>query len=152
MNDHPDVRIFPPAVVGGSALAALALQRFAPLQLMPKRVARPLGAALVLGAVAVAVSGFRALHAAHTTFDVREATTAVVTTGIYGRTRNPLYLGLMLMYLGFGTLRNSRWHWMLAIPTAAALQYLVILREEAYLERKFGAEYRDYKARVRRWL
>jgi protein-S-isoprenylcysteine O-methyltransferase Ste14 len=150
--DHPDVAVFPPALIGGSALLAFALHRFFPLPAMPRRVARPLGLALTLAAAAVAASGFRALHDANTTFDVRESTTAVVTNGVYAYTRNPLYVGLILLFLGLGTLRNSRWHWMLALPTAAALHYLVIVREEAYLERKFGAEYRDYKTRVRRWL
>lgn len=56
------------------------------------------------------------------------------------------------MYLGIGSLRNSRWHWLLAAPTAAMLQRVVIAREEAYLERKFNGTYVDYKSHVRRWL
>ncbi len=59
---------------------------------------------------------------------------------------------MMLLYQGIASLRNSLWLWLLAAPTAGALQVGVIAREEAYLERKFGPEYLAYKARVRRWL
>jgi protein-S-isoprenylcysteine O-methyltransferase Ste14 len=152
MADRADVAVFPPVLVGGSALLAFVLQRVAPKPILPQSVARALGLALTTAGVAVAGAAFRELHKAHTPLDVREPTTAVVTTGIYSCTRNPIYLGLMLMYLGIGSLRNSGWHWLLALPTAAALQAGVIAREEAYLERKFGADYVDYRRRVPRWL
>lgn len=152
MADHADVAVVPPALVAGSVLLGFALQKVAPKAVLPKRVRRGLGLALTVSALAVAFSALRALREAHTPFDVREPTTAVVTTGIYAYTRNPLYLAMMMLYLGIGSLRNSRWHWLLALPTAVALQVAVIAREEAYLERKFGAEYLDYKARVRRWI
>jgi protein-S-isoprenylcysteine O-methyltransferase Ste14 len=152
MADHADVAVVPPALVAGSVLLGFALQKVAPNPVLPKRVRRGLGLALTVSAFAVAFSALRELREAHTPFDVREPTTAVVTTGIYAYTRNPLYLAMMMLYLGIGSLRNSRWHWLLALPTAVALQVAVIAREEAYLERKFGAEYLDYKARVRRWI
>jgi protein-S-isoprenylcysteine O-methyltransferase Ste14 len=152
MADHADVAVVPPALVAGSVLLGFVLQKVAPNPVLPKRVRRGLGLALTVSAFAVAFSALRELREAHTPFDVREPTTAVVTTGIYAYTRNPLYLAMMMLYLGIGSLRNSRWHWLLALPTAVALQVAVIAREEAYLERKFGAEYLDYKARVRRWI
>ncbi|HYZ15343.1 MAG TPA: isoprenylcysteine carboxylmethyltransferase family protein [Candidatus Acidoferrum sp.] len=152
MADNADVAVFPPALVGGSLLLAFGLQRIAPMRIFPRGVARALGAGLTASAIAVAVAGFRELRNADTPIDVREPTRTVVTTGIYGYTRNPLYLGLLLMYLGLGSLRNSGWHWLLAAPTAAVLQMAVIAREEAYLERKFDGTYVDYKTRVRRWL
>jgi protein-S-isoprenylcysteine O-methyltransferase Ste14 len=152
MADHADVAVVPPALVAGSMLLGFVLQKVAPNPVLPKRVRRGLGLALTVSAFAVAFSALRELREAHTPFDVREPTTAVVTTGIYAYTRNPLYLAMMMLYLGIGSLRNSRWHWLLALPTAVALQVAVIAREEAYLERKFGAEYLDYKARVRRWI
>jgi protein-S-isoprenylcysteine O-methyltransferase Ste14 len=152
MADHADVAVFPPALVAGSALLGFVLQKVAPNPILPKRVRRGLGLALTASAFAVAFSAFHELREAHTPFDVREPTTAVVTTGIYAYTRNPLYLAMMMLYLGIGSLRNSRWHWLLALPTTAALQTAVIAREEVYLERKFGADYLDYKVHVRRWI
>lgn len=152
MADRADVPVFPPGLVAGSLVLAFALQRVAPKRAFPQRVSPVLGSALMASALAVGFAGFRELRRAETPIDVREPTRTVVTTGIYAYTRNPLYLGLLLMYLGIGSLANSRWHWLLALPTAAALQRVVIAREEAYLERKFDGTYVDYKRRVRRWF
>jgi protein-S-isoprenylcysteine O-methyltransferase Ste14 len=59
----------------------------------------------------------------------------------------------MLFFLvGIGVAVRSPWILLLAVPLATTFRYVVIAREEAYLERRFGDPYRDYKARVRRWL
>jgi protein-S-isoprenylcysteine O-methyltransferase Ste14 len=75
-----------------------------------------------------------------------------VTTGIHGRSRNPIYVGLFLLYTGIGFVAHSPWILILLLPLALLIRYGVVAREEAYLERLFGDAYRDYKARVRRWL
>jgi protein-S-isoprenylcysteine O-methyltransferase Ste14 len=59
---------------------------------------------------------------------------------------------MFLVYAGIGIAADSQWILILALPLAIALRYGVVAREEAYLERRFGDAYRDYKARVRRWL
>jgi hypothetical protein len=69
-------------------------------------------------------------------------TTALVVDGIYGRTRNPLYLGLTLVYLGFGVAAGSRWAIGLVVPLLWVINVGVVKREERYLERKFGDGYR----------
>ena len=79
-------------------------------------------------------------------------TRALVTTGIHGWSRNPIYLGMFLVYGGIGIVVRSPWILILALPLAITMRYGVVAREEAYLERRFGGAYRDYKARVRRWL
>ena len=79
-------------------------------------------------------------------------TRALVTTGIHGWTRNPIYLGMFLIYGGIGLAVRSPWVLILTLPLAITIRYGVVAREEAYLERRFGDAYRDYKARVRRWL
>jgi len=66
--------------------------------------------------------------------------------------RNPIYVGMFLVYAGIGIAARSPWILILALPLAIILRYGVVAREEAYLERRFGDAYRDYKARVRRWL
>jgi protein-S-isoprenylcysteine O-methyltransferase Ste14 len=75
-----------------------------------------------------------------------------VTTGIHGWTRNPIYLGMFLVYGGIGIVVPSPSILILTLPLAIAIRYGVVAREEAYLERRFGDAYRDYKARVRRWV
>ena len=77
---------------------------------------------------------------------------ALVTTGIHAWSRNPIYVGMFLLYAGIGIAVRSPWVLILALPLVIILRYGVVAREEAYLERRFGDAYRDYKARVRRWL
>jgi len=59
---------------------------------------------------------------------------------------------MFLLYAGIGLVARSAWVLILTLPLAITLRYGVVAREEAYLERRFGDAYRDYKARVRRWL
>jgi protein-S-isoprenylcysteine O-methyltransferase Ste14 len=77
---------------------------------------------------------------------------ALVTSGIHGWSRNPIYVGMSLVYGGIAIAARSPWAFVLALPLAIVMRYFVVAREEAYLERCFGDVYRDYKARVRRWL
>lgn len=76
----------------------------------------------------------------------------LVTSGIYRWTRNPMYLGLALIYAGVAILFDSLLALLLLIVVVAVIQTYAIAREEAYLDRTFGDEYRAYKSRVRRWI
>ncbi|HEX2128984.1 MAG TPA: isoprenylcysteine carboxylmethyltransferase family protein [Solirubrobacterales bacterium] len=114
----------------------------------------------VLGA-AVGLAGFLALDGAATRAFLRartspipfKPTTAIVTTGWpYGYTRNPMYLGMILLYCGFAFGFGVIWAFATLPLAIIAIDRLVIAREEPYLERKFGEPYREYKTRVRRWL
>ena len=102
-----------------------------------------------LGLVAAGIGNF---SRAATPVPTNEPTRALVTTGIHGWTRNPIYLGMFLVYGGIGIAARSPWILVLMLPLAITIRYGVVVREEAYLERRFGDAYRDYKARVRRWL
>lgn len=76
----------------------------------------------------------------------------VVTSGIFRYTRNPMYLGMSLLYLGLCLFFRSSWALILLPVTILVIQTQVIAREERYLAGKFGDEYLDYKRRVRRWF
>lgn len=76
----------------------------------------------------------------------------MVTNGPYRFTRNPMYLGFTLLYLGAAFWVNTAWPVILLPLVLAVMHYGVIVREEAYLERVFAEEYRTYRQRVRRWL
>lgn len=81
-----------------------------------------------------------------------ESTPEIIATGIYRLTRNPMYLGMGLLQAGIGVLLSNAWIVVL-VPVSWGVIYLIAIRhEEAYLERKFGASYAEYKASVRRWL
>jgi len=107
---------------------------------------------LILIGLALAAAGIRNFSRAATPVPTNEPTRALVTTGIHGRSRNPIYLGLFFVYGGIGIAARSPWVLILTLPLAITIRYGVVAREEAYLERRFGDAYRDYKARVRRWL
>ena len=66
--------------------------------------------------------------------------------------RNPIYVAMFLIYAGIGIALRSPWILLLLLPVVITIRYCVVAREEAYLKRLFGDAYRDYKARVRRWL
>ncbi len=78
--------------------------------------------------------------------------TTLVTDGPFRFSRNPMYLARTLLYVGLGLLANSLAVLLTAVPLLMVVQHGVIKREEHYLEAKFGDAYRQYRARVRRWL
>ena len=107
---------------------------------------------LILIGLALAVAGIRNFSRAGTPVQGYKPTRALVTAGIHGWTRNPIYLGMFLIYGGIGLAAQSPWVLMITVPLAITIIYGVVAREEAYLERRFGDGYRDYRNRVRRWL
>lgn len=109
------------------------------------------GCSIVIG-VWLAAAGIANFSRAATPVPTNRPVRALVATGIHGRTRNPIYLGMFLIYGGIGVAARSPGILILLVPLAITIRYGVVAREEAYLERRFGDAYRDYKARVRRWL
>ena len=79
-------------------------------------------------------------------------TSALTLRGPYRFTRNPMYLGMALVYVGAALLFELTWALLLLPLVIAIVQTQVIAREERYLEARFGDDYRAYRARVRRWL
>ena len=109
------------------------------------------GGAILLGA-AIMAAGIRNFSRAATPVPSNQPVRALVTTGIHGWSRNPIYVGMFLIYAGIAVAAHSTWVLVLALPLVLTLRYVVVAREEAYLERRFGDAYRNYKARVRRWM
>jgi protein-S-isoprenylcysteine O-methyltransferase Ste14 len=110
------------------------------------------GGSMILVGLALATAGICNFSRAATPVPTNEPTRVLVTTGIHSLTRNPIYLGMFLVYGGIGIAVGSPWILILTLPLAITIRYGVVRREEAYLKRRFGDAYRDYKARVRRWL
>ena len=111
-----------------------------------------IGGLLILVGLALFAAGIRNFLRAGTPVPTNEPTRTLVATGIYGWTRNPIYLGMFLVYVGIGIAAQSPWILILTLPLAITIRYGVVAREEAYLERRFGDVYREYKTRVRRWI
>lgn len=110
------------------------------------------GGVLAVVGLAIATAGIRNFSGAGTPVRSVDPTRALVMSGIHGRSRNPIYVGMFLIYGGIGLAAQSPWMLALLPPLAVTMRYGVVAREEAYLERLFGDAYRDYKMRVRRWL
>jgi protein-S-isoprenylcysteine O-methyltransferase Ste14 len=141
----------PPLIYGVPLLAGLLLDRWFPWPLVPERLTLPLGLVfVVLGFIALpAILAFR--HA-RTHPEPWKPTKALVTVGPYRYSRNPMYVGMTLLYLGTTIWQNTLWP-LVALPAVVAVIHVgVIQREERYLERLFGDDYRAYRDRVRRWL
>jgi protein-S-isoprenylcysteine O-methyltransferase Ste14 len=153
-SDVAGVIALPPFIFLGFLVAATVLEAIAPLPLFGAHaIARyVVGAVLALGGFVLIGLGTRRFVAAGTNVPPTLPTTALVVDGIYRRTRNPLYLGLTLVYLGLGVSAGSLWAIGLVVPLLWVIYVGVVKREERYLERKFGDAYRAYKARVRRWI
>jgi len=83
---------------------------------------------------------------------IEKPTNSLVISGPFRFSRNPIYITLPLAYIGLSLVFNSYWPLLFLPPALVIMQFGVIQREEAYLEELFGQDYRDYKARVRRWL
>jgi protein-S-isoprenylcysteine O-methyltransferase Ste14 len=150
--DNPGVIAPPPLIYAGALLLGLLANRLSPILFLPRTLGRLLGWPLILSGLAIGLLGLREMKRAGTNVDPYKPATAIVTEGPYRFTRNPLYVGMTLIYGGVTARAN-------ALPAALLLPLVlhlmrrgVIEREERYLERKFGDEYLSYKARVRRWV
>ncbi len=151
-TDYANVVALPPLIMGGFLVLGLVIHFVYPVSVIPSSLGPWLGTPLILLSALIVVSAFRALRRGETTFDVLKSTTNIVSDGVFQYSRNPMYLSLLLLYVGLAFLINSLWILVLSIPLAVVIQKGVIEREEQYLERKFGEEYLCYKTRVRRWI
>jgi protein-S-isoprenylcysteine O-methyltransferase Ste14 len=145
----------PPLLFLAALLLGLVSDRLLPFALTAPAgdaVQWTVASGLMLLGLALAAAGIRNFARSATPVRTSEPTRAMVTTGIHGWSRNPIYLGLFLLYGGIGMAARSPSALMLLLPLAITIRYGVVAREEAYLERRFGDAYRNYKARVRRWL
>ena len=142
----------PPLVYLTSLVCGTVIHLAMPLPFLPGTLAVPLGVLLVVVAIALFSYSVAKFRAAGTPMPAREPTTAIVRTGPYRLSRNPIYLAFSLFQLGIAIWVNSVWLLATLVGAVALIHSVVIPREEQYLERKFGAQYLDYKASVRRWL
>jgi protein-S-isoprenylcysteine O-methyltransferase Ste14 len=151
-HDHADVVAPPPVIYAGALVVGLLLQRAFPLPFLPRPVARIIGACLIGLNFLVGVPAIVTMRRARTSLNPAEPTTVLVTSGPFRYTRNPIYLSFTILYTGIAVFANALWAIFLLPVTLVAISRGVIAREEQYLERTFGEEYKRYKTQVRRWL
>lgn len=122
------------------------------MRLVPHFPGTLIGVILTIAAIALFVLAARTFRIAGTPIPGNRPTTAIVRTGPYRFSRNPIYLAFSLLQLGLAFWINSLGLLITLIPALALMSLVVIPREERYLEERFPSEYVRYKASVRRWL
>jgi protein-S-isoprenylcysteine O-methyltransferase Ste14 len=152
---NPGVHFPPPLVYLAGLLAGYGVDRY--LYRMPLPNARHLsvhvaGVVIALLGVALVAWGMRTFRAARTAIIPFHAASRLVDAGPYRFTRNPMYTGMAIAYLGVATMLGSLWPFIVLPIVLIIIASVVIAREEAYLGDAFGADYAVYCSRVRRWL
>ena len=151
-----NVIIRPPLLLVGAILLGFVMDHAIRIPIeIPREselVHRLIPASMAAIGLLIAAMGIRNFSKAGTPVPTNQPSSALVTSGIYAWTRNPIYLGLFILYLGIGVAVRSPWILALFVPIALTIRFGVIAREERYLAEQFGEAYQAYKARVRRWL
>jgi protein-S-isoprenylcysteine O-methyltransferase Ste14 len=141
-----------PIIFVAVLLVGVLLSLAFPVSFLPRVVTLLVGVAFFLLPFVLGFAVLRAMRRARTSVNPYRPTTVLLTEGPFRVSRNPMYLGMVVQYVGLALLFNSLWA-MVLLPLALVIVHLtVIKREERYLELKFGEEYRAYKAKVRRWI
>ncbi|MBV6449617.1 MAG: hypothetical protein MHPDNHAH_00329 [Anaerolineales bacterium] len=151
-KDHADVKIHPPVLLVIHIAVAWLLGKFISLPIVVSPMIQNVGLALAGIGFLCGLLALYAFMKARTTLNPHGSVSSVVSTGIYRFTRNPIYLGMVLMLIGFPLAFGNVWGIPLTLTFVPLMNKLVIEREEAYLAKKFGEGYTGYQSRVKRWL
>ena len=151
-NDAPDVKIIPPLVYLAGIVIGFLATIWMPTKVVTNSVAWTVGGILSFCGGVLAGSAILKFKDVGTTVRPDRAANTLVIAGPYKITRNPMYLALALVYLGIATAGQSVWALILLPVVLIVIQRGAIGPEEAFLEKRFGANYISYKEKVRRWL
>lgn len=153
--DSAGVRFPPPLIYLVPLALGIWLRHLDPLiQVSPAAAAllKRAGIAMVIIAGALLLWALTTFWRARTAVIPHKTATTLVIAGPYRLTRNPMYLGLTILYIGVSLWAAAVWPLLFLPMVIIVMRVAVINREEAYLARRFGDQYRQYQARVRRWI
>jgi protein-S-isoprenylcysteine O-methyltransferase Ste14 len=153
-KDHPDVVVYVPVLLLATIALGVILDWFLPIGILTKLAGIPrlvAGAALLVLGLSVLATVNKAFNAAGTSIRPDQPTNALVTSGLFAHARNPVYVGGTIALIGVALPLASDWIVVLAVPMLLIQHYGVVKREEQYLEKKFGENYRSCKASVPRY-
>ncbi|HEY5731291.1 MAG TPA: isoprenylcysteine carboxylmethyltransferase family protein [Anaerolineales bacterium] len=151
-KDHAEVKIHPPVLALIYLVIVYLVKRYIPISLVVPDVLRNIGITLVVIGIMLGFGVVWEFGKSRTTLNPHGSVTSIVTSGVFRFSRNPIYLGFVLMLIGFPLYTGTYWGLFFAPLLVISFNELVIQYEEAYLEKKFGDEYTSFKSRVRRWL
>ena len=158
MNQETDAKdvttrtILPPHFLCASILLQIALDRWCPLLKLWGSPGGYIGGAIILVGLALSVYCALQFRRHETTIIPFQESSALMTGGIYRVSRNPIYLSMMVLLVGFAIALGSLSPWILPPLFMGIIQNKFILREEEMLKETFGESYQAYCERVRRWI
>lgn len=150
-TDHANVKIHPPVLTFIFIVLAYVANWLIPLQFSTTWL-RYLGFTIAIIGFFIPFFAVREFVKAKTTLNPHGSVSTIITSGIFQYTRNPIYIGFVLMSIGFPLFSGTYWGLILSPVLVFCFNKLVIQYEEAYLEEKFGEQYTSYKSKVRRWV
>lgn len=151
-HDKAGVLIFPPLLYLLVLTTGTLVSYFFPYQFIDFSIALPMGIIITLLGITSLILAANLFRKNKNPVNPSGSTQLIICTGIYKYTRNPMYLGLTIIFIGISTITNSWFSFVLLFPLLMVCQKGIIEREEKYLTRKFGNEYLDYQSKVRRWI
>jgi protein-S-isoprenylcysteine O-methyltransferase Ste14 len=152
-NDRADVLLFPPLVGLVLILLGVGLQLVFPANLLAQeRLALTVGGLILAFGIGLQIACIRTLKSAKTTPLFKKPTMQILQRGPYAKSRNPIYIAVLLQFSGLALMFNTWWIVAILPVLFLYLHFGVIAGEERYLERKFGDDYRAYMSGVPRWL
>ena len=150
--DHAGVAFQPPLLLALVLIAGFLARWLVPLNFLSSPLSMSIGPIVTAASFGWFFWAVYTMRRGDASIPTGEPTEAIVVRGPFRFSRNPIYVAMLLLQVGIGIWGNSLWFFGLAVVSVALLWWGVILREERYLEHKFGEEYLSYKRRVRRWL
>ena len=153
-KDNPGVHVAPPLIYAAFFGLASIARSILPIELdiLNSNNFGFIGWSFIFSAVVILIPSLWKFWKTKNTLITIKPANSLQTSGIYAHTRNPMYLGLLLLYTGLSCLSGNCWTLIFLPFLFLVVQYYIILKEERYLERSFTEEYKIYKQKVRRWL
>jgi len=154
-RDRPNAIPWPPILLVAMIGLGIGLQWLAPLPWIygfAALEATVLGVTMIVAAFSIDIWAALVFRSHKTTIMPHQSSTRLVTRGPFRFSRNPIYVGNLMVVAGLGLVLANPWLLMLTPVLGFALRNLAIRREERHLEALFASEWQDYKARVRRWI
>lgn len=153
-KNHPGVYLPPPLIYAAIFFSSILVNRIWPLAFFPayQSITHLIGWFVTALSVVCAACGLWKFFRTRNTLITIKPARSLQTNGIYAYTRNPMYLGLLLLYTGIAFFKGNLWTFLFIPVLILIIQNYVIMNEEKYLEGAFNSEYLEYKRSVRRWI
>jgi protein-S-isoprenylcysteine O-methyltransferase Ste14 len=153
-KEHPGIYIPPPLLYVAIFFLAVLIQKFVPLNeaFFYTLTSKIIGFSIILIGLFFNFPALRQFFETKNSLVTIKPANSLQTTGIYSVSRNPMYISLLLFYIGLSFIVGNWWNFILLPVLLLIVQEYVIKREEKYLDGRFGQQYSDYKTKVRRWI